>query len=120
MSATVEDPTTIRELTRYVEHHTDLDTSYNARHEQVVVVGRPGNPESPAVLAKSSAAATSRCRRRQWRVAAAGSASSTPQTEASMTDDDTTVRTCPVCLGPLTDDDERYCDDCQPNSGWDE
>jgi uncharacterized protein YabE (DUF348 family) len=46
----VENPTTIRELTRYVEHHTDLDTSYNARHEQVVVVGRPGNPESPAAL----------------------------------------------------------------------
>jgi hypothetical protein len=51
MSSAVEDPATIRELTRYVEHeHPDLSTSYNARREQVVVVGRPGQPEPPAAL----------------------------------------------------------------------
>jgi hypothetical protein len=51
MSSAVEDPATVRELTRYVEHeHPDLSTSYNARCEQVVVVGRPGSPEPPAAL----------------------------------------------------------------------
>ena len=51
MSAAVEDSATIHELTRYVEHeHRDLDTSYNARREQLVVVGQPGNPEPPAAL----------------------------------------------------------------------
>jgi hypothetical protein len=47
MSATVEEPTTVRELTRYVEHHTVLRTSYNARREQLVVVGKPG--EQPPI-----------------------------------------------------------------------
>ena len=56
MSSAVEDPTTIRELTRYVEHeHPDLSTSYNARCEQVVVVGRPGQPEPPAALRETIA-----------------------------------------------------------------
>jgi hypothetical protein len=51
MSTTVEDPATVRELTRYVEHeYPDLSTSYNGRCEQVVVVGRPGQPEPPAAL----------------------------------------------------------------------
>jgi hypothetical protein len=51
MSSAVEDPTTIRELTRYVEReYPRLSTSYNARCEQVVVVGRPGRPEPPAAL----------------------------------------------------------------------
>ena len=51
MSTAVEDPATVRELTRYVEHeYPDLTTSYNARCEQVVVVGRPGSPEPPAGL----------------------------------------------------------------------
>jgi hypothetical protein len=51
MSSAVEDPVAVRELTRYVEHeHPDLSTSYNARCEQVVVVGRPGQPEPPAAL----------------------------------------------------------------------
>jgi hypothetical protein len=51
MSSAVEDPTTIRELTRYVEHeYPDLSTSHNARCEQVVVVGQPGQPEPPAAL----------------------------------------------------------------------
>ena len=51
MSTTVEDPATIRELTQYVEHeHPGLSTSYNARSEQLVVVGRPGKPEPPAAL----------------------------------------------------------------------
>ena len=51
MSSAVEDPATIRELTRYVEHeYPRLSTSYNARCEQVVVVGRPGQPEPPAAL----------------------------------------------------------------------
>ena len=46
-----EIPATIHELTRYVEHeHRDLDTSYNAHHEQLVVVGQPGQPEPPATL----------------------------------------------------------------------
>jgi hypothetical protein len=50
MSSAVEDPTTIRELTRYVEReYPRLSTSYNARCEQVVV-GRPGQPEPPAAL----------------------------------------------------------------------
>lgn len=47
----VEDPATIRELTRYVEReHPRLRTSYNARCEQLVVVGQPGQPEPPAAL----------------------------------------------------------------------
>jgi hypothetical protein len=51
MNSAVNDPATIRELTRYVEHeHPDLSTSYNARCEQVVVVGQPGQPEPPAAL----------------------------------------------------------------------
>jgi hypothetical protein len=51
MNTIVENPASIRELTRYVEHeHPDLDTSYNARREQLVVVGRPGRPEPPAAL----------------------------------------------------------------------
>jgi hypothetical protein len=51
MSAAVEDPATIRELTRYVEHeHPRLNTSYNARREQLIVVDQPGKPEPPAAL----------------------------------------------------------------------
>lgn len=51
MSTTVEDATTIRELTRYVEReHPCLRTSYNARREQLVVVGQPGQPQPPAAL----------------------------------------------------------------------
>jgi hypothetical protein len=51
MSTIVEDPATIRELTRYVEReHPRLRTSYNARREQLVVVGQPGKPEPPAAL----------------------------------------------------------------------
>lgn len=53
MSATFdfEDPTTVRELTRYVEHaHPDLRASYNDRHKQLIVVGQPGRPEPPAEL----------------------------------------------------------------------
>jgi hypothetical protein len=51
MSSAGEDPTTVRELTRYVEHeHPDLSTSHNARCEQVVVVGQHGRPEPPAAL----------------------------------------------------------------------
>ena len=57
MNATVEDPATVRELTRYVEHeYPRLSTSYNARCEQVVVVGRPGQPEPPAALREIIAA----------------------------------------------------------------
>jgi hypothetical protein len=51
MNATIEEPATVRELTRYVEReHPRLRTSYNARREQLVVVGQPGRPEPPAVL----------------------------------------------------------------------
>jgi hypothetical protein len=51
MSTTVEHPMTIHELTRYVEHeHPRLRTSYNARHEQLVIVGQPGHPEPSAAL----------------------------------------------------------------------
>jgi hypothetical protein len=51
MSTIVEDPATVRELTRYVEReHPRLRTSYNARREQLVVVGQPGQPEPPAAL----------------------------------------------------------------------
>jgi hypothetical protein len=51
MSATVEDPASIRELTRYVEReHPRHRTSYNARREQLVIVGQPGKPEPPAAL----------------------------------------------------------------------
>jgi hypothetical protein len=51
MSTTVEDPATIRELTRYVEReHPRLSTAYNARCEQLVVVGQPGKPEPSAAL----------------------------------------------------------------------
>jgi hypothetical protein len=57
MSTVVEDPATIRELTRYVEReYPRLSTSYNARCEQVVVVGRPGQPEPPAALREIIAA----------------------------------------------------------------
>jgi hypothetical protein len=53
MSTAVEDPTTARELTRYVEcEYPRLSTSYNARCEQVVVVSQPGRPEPPAALRK--------------------------------------------------------------------
>jgi hypothetical protein len=56
MSTMVEDPTTIRELTRYVEReHPDLRTSYNDRHEQLVVVGQPGHPEPSAALRETIA-----------------------------------------------------------------
>jgi hypothetical protein len=51
MSASVEVPTSIRELTRYVEReHPQLRTSYNARCEQLVVVSQPGHPEPSAAL----------------------------------------------------------------------
>ena len=51
MSTAVEDPTAVRELTRYVEReYPRLSTSYNARCEQVVVVGQPDRPEPPAAL----------------------------------------------------------------------
>ena len=51
MSTTVEEPASIRKLTRYVEReHPDLRTSYNDRHEQVVIVGQPGYPEPSAAL----------------------------------------------------------------------
>jgi hypothetical protein len=51
MSATVEDPATIRELTRYVERqHPQHRTSYNDRRKQLVIVGQPGKPEPPAAL----------------------------------------------------------------------
>lgn len=57
MSSAVEDPATVRELTRYVERECPrLSTSYNARCEQVVVVGRPGQPEPPAALREIIAA----------------------------------------------------------------
>jgi cell division protein ZapA (FtsZ GTPase activity inhibitor) len=43
MNTIVEDPATVHELTRYVEReHPCLRTSYNARCEQVVVVGQTG------------------------------------------------------------------------------
>lgn len=51
MSTTVANPTTIRELARYVEReHPDLSTSYNDQHKQLVVVGQPGHPEPSAAL----------------------------------------------------------------------
>lgn len=51
MSTTVENPATIYELTRYIEReHPQLKTSYNDRHEQVMIVGQPGKPEPPAAL----------------------------------------------------------------------
>jgi hypothetical protein len=50
MSIAIEDSATVRELTRYVEHeYPALSTSYNARCEQLVVVGQPGQPEPPAL-----------------------------------------------------------------------
>jgi hypothetical protein len=56
MSAAIEDPATIRELTRYVEReYPRLSTSYNARCEQLVVVGQPGRPEPPAALREIAA-----------------------------------------------------------------
>jgi hypothetical protein len=52
----VEQPTTIRELTRYVEHeHPALSTSYNARCEQLVVVGYPDHSEPSAALRETIA-----------------------------------------------------------------
>jgi|AntDeeMetagen134_2_1112570.scaffolds.fasta_scaffold00268_2 hypothetical protein len=51
MSTTVEDPTTVRELTRCVQDaHPNLDTSYDADLDQLLVVGQPGKPEPPAAL----------------------------------------------------------------------
>jgi hypothetical protein len=51
MSASVEEPANIRELTRYVEReHPRLRTLLNDQHEQLVVVGQPGHPEPPAAL----------------------------------------------------------------------
>jgi hypothetical protein len=51
MSTTVEDPATVRELTRYVERkHPRHRTSYNDRCEQLVIVGQPDKPEPPATL----------------------------------------------------------------------
>jgi hypothetical protein len=51
MNATVENPTTIRELTRYVEReHPRLRTLLNDQHEQLVAVEQPGHPEPPAAL----------------------------------------------------------------------
>lgn len=47
----VEDPATIRELTRYVEReHPRCRTLLNDKHEQLVIVGQPGYPEPPAAL----------------------------------------------------------------------
>jgi hypothetical protein len=57
MSSAVEDPATIRELTRYVEReYPRLSTSYNGRYGQVVVVGQPGQSEPPAALREVIAA----------------------------------------------------------------
>lgn len=43
MSAVVEEPASIRELTRYVERELpNLKTLLNDQHEQLVVVGQPG------------------------------------------------------------------------------
>ena len=51
MNTVVKDPATNRELARYIEReHPDLDTSYNARCGQLVVVGQPGKPEPSAAL----------------------------------------------------------------------
>jgi hypothetical protein len=51
MSTMIDNPTTIRELTRYVEReHPDLRTLLNDQHEQLVVVGQPGHPEPSAAL----------------------------------------------------------------------
>lgn len=122
MSATVEDPTTVPELLRYVEReHPRLSTSFNGDCEQVVVVGQPGKPEPPAALREVLGRDCFELRaqavtdRKRWvgvvNVADDG---------ANMTDDDTVIRTCPVCLGPLEDADDQYCNECQPNSGWNE
>ena len=55
MSTAVENPTTVRELTRYVEReYPRLSTSYNARCEQLVV-RQPGKPEPPAALRETIA-----------------------------------------------------------------
>jgi hypothetical protein len=51
MSASVEEPAIIRELTRYVEReHPRLRTLLNDQHEQLVAVGQPGHPEPSAAL----------------------------------------------------------------------
>lgn len=48
-----EDPTTIRELTRYIEReHPNLDPSYDSGLDQLLVVAQPGKPEPPAALRK--------------------------------------------------------------------
>lgn len=47
----VEQPTTIRELLRYVEReHPDLRPAYNSGFGQVFVSGQPGQAEPPAAL----------------------------------------------------------------------
>ena len=51
MSSTFETPATVRELTRYVEReHPDLDTSFDARLDQLLVTGTPGRAEPPVAL----------------------------------------------------------------------
>ena len=51
MSTTVEQPTTVRELTRYVQdEHPSLDPSYHSSLDQLLVVGQPERPEPPAAL----------------------------------------------------------------------
>ena len=50
-AAGVEQPTTVRELTRYVENgHPNLDPSYDAGLDQLLIVGQPGRAEPPAAL----------------------------------------------------------------------
>lgn len=51
MSTTFETPTTIRELTRYIEReHPDLQPAYNSGFGQVFVSGQPGQAEPSAAL----------------------------------------------------------------------
>lgn len=51
MSATFEEPTTVRALAQYVEsEHPDLSPSYHGGLDQLLVVGQPGKPEPPTAL----------------------------------------------------------------------
>lgn len=72
MSAVVEEPASIHELTRYVEReHPDLRTVLNGQHEQLVAVGQPRHPELPAVLREVLAKSAFECRPKQPIVAGA-------------------------------------------------